>query len=45
MLKAAKEYLALLTGGRYVDLELGKKLTVIRKMVKSVMLSTCLVYG
>lgn len=31
MLKAAKEYLALLTGGRYVDLELGKKLTVIRK--------------
>ena len=31
MLKAAKEYLALLTGGRYVDLDLGKKLTVIRK--------------
>ena len=31
MLKAAKEYWALLTGGRYVDLELGKKLTVIRK--------------
>lgn len=31
MLKAAKEYLALLTGGRYVDLELDKKLTVIRK--------------
>ena len=31
MLKAAKEYFALLTGGRYVDLDLGKKLTVIRK--------------
>ena len=31
MLKAAKEYLALLTGGRYVDLDLGKELTVIRK--------------
>lgn len=31
MLKAAKEYLALLTGGRYVDLDLGKKLTAIRK--------------
>ena len=31
MLKSAKEYLALLTGGRYVDLDLGKKLTVIRK--------------
>ena len=31
MLKAAKEYLALLTGGRYVDLDLGIKLTVIRK--------------
>lgn len=30
MLKAAKEYLKLLTGGRYVDLELDKKLTVIR---------------
>ncbi|WP_308554915.1 AAA family ATPase [uncultured Lactobacillus sp.] len=31
MLKAAKEYLALLTGGRYVDIDLGKKLTVVRK--------------
>ena len=31
MLKSAKEYLALLTGGRYVDLDLGKKLTAIRK--------------
>lgn len=30
MLKAAKEYLKLLTGGRYVDLELDKKITVIR---------------
>ncbi len=30
MLNAAKEYLKLLTGGRYVDLELDKKLTVIR---------------
>ncbi|RVU70584.1 MULTISPECIES: AAA family ATPase [Lactobacillus] len=30
MLKAAKEYLQLLTGGRYVDLELDKKLTVTR---------------
>lgn len=31
MLKSAKEYLKLLTGGRYVDLKLDKKLTVIRK--------------
>lgn len=31
MLKAAKEYLALLTGGRYVDIDLSKKLTVVRK--------------
>lgn len=31
MLKAAKEYLVLLTGSRYVDLNLGKKLTVVRK--------------
>lgn len=30
MLKAAKEYLTLLTGGRYVEIELAKKLTVIR---------------
>lgn len=30
MLKAAKEYLALLTGGRYVDINLDKKLTVVR---------------
>lgn len=31
MLNAAKEYLALLTGGRYVNIVLDKKLTVMRK--------------
>ena len=30
MLKAAQEYLALLTGGRYVGINLDKKLTVVR---------------